>query len=90
MDLNKKEIKESIIGSLVCMTSDDGELGISKSGVGIILDIRKEKGNILAKIVWTRSPFFSFKEERKVGWHLFERLFILQNKNGVKINVYKN
>jgi len=79
-----KNIKDALVGSLVCMSSDNGELGINKSGIGIILDSRREEGKIYVKVAWTRSPFFRFKDKRKIGWHSYERLFIIQSSNGVK------
>ena len=85
-----KQIKGSLIGSLVCFYWDHDEGIIEKRGTGIVIDARREKGRIFVKVAWAKSPFISFKEERKVGWHSYDRLFILQYPNGVNKHVDKN
>jgi hypothetical protein len=87
MDLGKHSIiefermQESLIGSLVCLCNIENEI---LSGKGLLINLRREGGDVYAKIVWMKSPFFRYKEIRKVGWHSIKRLFILQNKFGIK------
>ena len=89
MDLRKysieefEDMQESLIGSLVCLYSNNNEDEIS-SGRGLLINLRREGGEVYAKIAWTDSPFVCYKEIRKVGWHSIKRLFILQNKFGIK------
>jgi hypothetical protein len=87
MDLRKYSIEEyqhmqeSLIGSLVCLyNKEDGML----SGIGLLINLRREGGEVYARVAWADSPFIRYKEIRKVGWHSIKRLFILQNKFGKK------
>lgn len=87
MDLRKysieefEDMQESLIGSLVSLyNNEDGIL----SGRGLLINLRREGGEVYAKIAWADSPFVCYKEIRKVGWHSIKRLFILQNKFGIK------
>tara|TARA_R100001591_G_scaffold83835_1_gene90269 strand:+ start:973 stop:1281 length:309 start_codon:yes stop_codon:yes gene_type:complete len=79
-----KVMQEDLIGSLVSLYSFEDEIGICMSGKGIITNLRREDGKVYARVYWANSPFFNYKEIRKFGWHSIQRLFILQNKFGVK------
>ena len=82
-----KSMQESLIGSLVCLYSQED---VSFTGRGILVKLRRERGSVYAKVAWCMSHFFRFYEERKVGWHSIERLFILQNKFGAKNYAYQS
>ena len=82
-----ESMKESLIGSLVCLYCQENA---SRTGRGILVNLRRERGSVYAKVAWSRSPFFKFYEERKIGWHSIERLFILQNKFGAKNYAYQS
>lgn len=80
-------MQESLIGSLVCLYHHGDK---TYDGKGIILKLRREKGNIYARVAWTNTPYYRFADIRKIGWHSLERLFILQNKFGAKNYAYQS
>tara|TARA_E500000318_G_C3503467_1_gene189295 strand:- start:68 stop:400 length:333 start_codon:yes stop_codon:yes gene_type:complete len=90
MDLRKYsiteflEMQEDLIGSLVSLYSFEDEVGVCMSGKGIVTSLRREQGNVYARVFWAKTPFFNHIEKRKFGWHSAGRLFILQNKFGEK------
>lgn len=75
-------LKESLIGSLVSFDDSTPLFGVKCRGTGIVTNARRECGKVYLKIVWIKSPYINFIEERKIGWHLIERLIILQNSKG--------
>ena len=82
-----ENMQESLIGSLVSFCHGyDAEL----SGRGLLINLRRERGEVYARIAWTVSPFIRYTEIRKIGWHSINRLFILQNKHGVRKYVYQS
>lgn len=83
-------MQESLIGSLVSLYSFDDDTGIRLTGKGLILNLRREHGQVFAKVAWTNTPYYRFIDVRKVGWHSIERLFILQNKFGAKNYAYQS
>ena len=85
-----KSMQEDLIGSLVSLYSFEDEIGICMSGKGIITNLRREHGQVFARVYWANSPFYNYKEIRKFGWHSIQRLFILQNKFGVKNYAYQS
>ena len=85
-----KVMQENLIGSLVSLYSFEDEIGICMSGKGIVTNLRREDGQVYARVFWAKSPFFNYKEIRKFGWHSIQRLFILQNKFGVKNYAYQS
>ena len=85
-----KEMQEDLIGSLVSLYSFDDDTGIRLTGKGLILNLRREHGQVFAKVAWTNTPYYRFIDVRKVGWHSIERLFILQNKFGAKNYAYQS
>ena len=93
MDLKKYSIdefenmQEDLIGSLVSFCHDSGA---RLSGRGLLINLRHERGEVHAKVAWVASPFIRYSEIRKIGWHSINRLFILQNKHGVRKYVYQS
>ena len=85
-----KVMQEDLIGSLVSLYSFEDEIGICMSGKGIITNLRREHGQVYARVFWGDSPKFNYKEIRNFGWHSIQRLFILQNKFGVKNYAYQS
>lgn len=83
-------MKESLIGSLVAFDDSTPLFGIKYRGLGIVIDTRRERGEIYLKIAWSRTPYFHHIEERKIGWHSYDLLFIVQNKYGVRSNDYQS
>lgn len=69
-----KEFTKNLIGSLVTLETDKGE---KNYGSGIVLRHRRFHGEIHLNIAWFCSPHFRFKEERKFGWHNYERVRIV-------------
>jgi hypothetical protein len=88
--LEFKRMQESLIGSLVCFVFVNVMDSERKGGRGIVVDIKREHGEVFLKVFWWQSPFYRFKQERKVGWHLIDRLFILQNRFGEKNYAYQS
>jgi len=72
--LEYKEFTKNLIGSLVTMN-----LGEKNYGAGIILKHRRYHGEIHLNIAWFCSPHFKLKEERKFGWHNYERVTIVSS-----------
>ena len=86
-----KVMQEDLIGSLVSLYSFEDEIGICMSGKGIITNLRREHGQVFARVYWANNPKFNYialNKDLKFGWHSIERLFILQNKFGVKNYVH--
>ncbi len=74
-----ENMQENLIGSLVSFCSDSGA---ELSGRGLLINLRRERGEVYARVAWVVSPFIRYSEIRKIGWHSINRLFILQNKFG--------
>ena len=88
-----KSMQEDLIGSLVSLYSFEDEIGICMSGKGIITNLRREHGQVFARVYWANNPKFNYialNKDLKFGWHSIERLFILQNKFGVKNYAYQS
>ena len=82
-----KKMQEDLIGSLVSLYLFEDEIGICMSGKGIITNLRREDGQVYARVFWANDPRFNYialNKDLKFGWHSIQRLFILQNKFGAK------
>lgn len=88
-----REMQEDLIGSLVSLYSFEDEIGICMSGKGIITNFRREHGQVYVRVFWANDPKFNYialNKDLKFGWHSIHRLFILQNKFGVKNYAYQS
>ncbi len=86
-------MQEDLIGSLVSLYSFEDEVGTCISGKGVITNLRREDGQVFARVFWANNPRFNYialNKDFKFGWHSVERLFILQNKFGEKKHAYQN
>ena len=72
-----QKLSDHLIGSLVKLNMSTPLFGDWHVGLGVVLNYRRFHGEFHLKIGWVNSPFFSFAEERKIGWHNYSRLFIL-------------
>tara|TARA_R110001599_G_scaffold201428_6_gene398244 strand:- start:409 stop:672 length:264 start_codon:yes stop_codon:yes gene_type:complete len=72
-----QKLSDHIVGSLVKLDMSTPLFEDWRIGLGVVLEHRRFNGEFHLKIVWINSPFFSFSEERKIGWHNYSRLFIL-------------
>lgn len=85
-----EKLTNNIIGSIISMRNlTVNGWGDNRQGIGVVLDTRRWHGEVHFKVAWIRNPFNMIPKQRNIGWHSFNRLFIVSKPKGTTNNVNK-